>query len=1121
MNRIIRRLFFASLTLLYLPVSAQNQDVSVKPDAKGRKVDISIGGAPFTTYLFPDTLEKPILYPIHAANGAVITRGFPIDPQPGEPTDHPHQVGMWFTYENVNDLDFWNNSYAIPADKKSDYGWIRQQKILRTESGKIGILKVATNWENQKKKTLLKEVTTFRFSGNKHQRIIDRTTQLTAVVPVTFKDVKDGLLGLRVAKGLQMPNGNYLTSEGKTGDSAWGTRARWCMLYGELEGQMTSITIFDNPDNPGYPTYWHARGYGLFAANPLGEKVFSNGKQTMNLHLKPGQAVTFRYRVIINTGKIPSTDELNKEADDFAGKPLTLWYNKPADGWTEALPIGNGRLAAMVFGGVSEDRLQLNEGTIWAGEPGNNVPHEEVFDSIQKIRRLLFEGKNLEAQRLSNRTFPREAPPDNNYGMPYQTAGSLYIQFPNQKKVSNYKRDLDIRNAVAHVSYQSNGVNYKREYIASIPDQVIMVRLTADQPGSISFDLNLNTPFQKYQVETKQGRLILSGVTGSRDNKKGKVHYQVQVYPKIEGGAIRATDSSLKIRKANKATVYLSIATNFINYKDLSGNASEKASGFLEKALNKDYILAKEDQITCYRKYFDRVSLDLGTTEAAKKPTDIRIAHFKKEKDPALPALFFQFGRYLLITSSYPGSQPANLQGKWNAQLNPPWDSKYTVNINTEMNYWPAEVTGLSEMHQPLFDMLKDLSVTGRESASKMYHARGWNMHHNTDLWRITGLVDGGYYGIWPMGGAWLTQQIWQHYLFTGDTAFLRDYYPVLKGAAAFYVDVLQVEPEHHWLVVSPSMSPEHSYMHKDGVSVDITYGTTMDNQLVFDVFSHTIAAAKILERDQSFSDTLQQKRDSLPPMQIGQYGQLQEWIKDWDNPNDHHRHVSHLYGLFPGNQISPFRNPKLFEAARTSLIQRGDVSTGWSMAWKINLWARLLDGNHALKLLKDQLRLPEEGQSGGGTYPNLFDAHPPFQIDGNFGGTAGIANMLLQSDGGSLFILPALPDEWGSGEVKGLRTVGGFIVDIAWKERKLTRLTIHSTIGGNCRIRTYDPVQMEGKFSLDTTLLPNPFFKIPDVKAPLVSPRANLKGLQLDKTYVYSFETNPGETYHIKLKKK
>jgi alpha-L-fucosidase 2 len=794
---------------------------------------------------------------------------------------------------------------------------------------------------------------------------------------------------------------------------------------------------------------------------------------------------------------------------------LNLWYDKPAAGWNEALPIGNGRLAAMVFGGVNQGQIQLNEGTIWAGEPGNNVPKKPVYGALQQMRKLLFTGKYLQAQLLSNQTFPRYAAKDNNYGMPYQTAGNLFIDFQNPGKITRYRRELDISRAIATVSYRVNGVNYKREVFASIPDNVIIVRLTADKPASISCNLKLKCPFKKYLVQTNKGKLSLSAVTGSVDNKTGKVRYQVEVFPKTEGGVLTATDSTLEIAKADTATLYISIATNFVSYKDISGDPGKKASQYLKKALKKSYAEAKRAQINAYRKYFDRVSLDLGRTRAAKKPTDVRVAEYGSERDPGLAALYFQFGRYLLISSSFPGSQPANLQGKWNAEVHPPWDSKYTVNINTEMNYWPAEIAALPEMHEPLFEMLKDLSQTGKESASHMYHARGWNLHHNTDLWRITGIVDGGYYGIWPMGGAWLSQQLWQHYVYTGDTGFLKQYYPVLKGAAMFYVDVLQVEPSHHWLVVSPSMSPEHSHMKKDGVSIDITYGTTMDNQLVFDLFSHTIAAAKILGRDAKFADTLRMKKDSLPPMQIGQYGQLQEWIKDWDKPHDHHRHESHLYGLFPSNQISAFRTPELFKAARNSLIQRGDESTEWSMAWKINLWDRLLDGDHAMRLLKDILTPPQKNKSG--TYPNLFAAYPPFQIDGNFGATAGIAHMLLQSDEGRLFVLPALPGTWKRGEVKGLRGRGGFIVDMVWEGGKLSKLVVHSTLGGACRIRTYSKVKAAGDFSLDTASLANAFFSVPEIKKPLISPKAHLSGVKVKKTYLYSFTTEPGKSYVLK----
>lgn len=796
---------------------------------------------------------------------------------------------------------------------------------------------------------------------------------------------------------------------------------------------------------------------------------------------------------------------------------LTLWYQQPAYNWNEALPIGNGRLAAMVFGGADHDRIQLNEETIWAGEPGNNVP-DHVYDTIKKIRKLLFEGENLLAQKLSNTSFPREAPPNSNYGMPYQTAGNLNIAFNDQNDISDYQRNLDIGKAIASVSYQSKGIHYKREYFASIPDQVIVIRLTADQPESITCDLSLNTPFKDYDLDTRDGKLVLSGKTGSKNNKEGKVRYEVQVFPKVEGGKVTADDDKLKIDEADAVTIYVSIATNVFNYKDISGNETKKASGFLSKAVKKEFETAKQQHTDRYKEYFDRVSLHLGTVDSLKRiPTAVRVENYSNQHDPGLAALYFQFGRYLLISGSFPGSQATNLQGKWNESLYPPWDSKYTVNINTEMNYWPAEITALPEMHQPLFDMLKDLSETGKESASKMYRARGWNLHHNTDLWRISGVVDGGFFGMWPMGGAWLSQHIWEHYLYTGDKQFLKEYYPVLKGAAMFFVDALQQEPDHNWLVVSPSMSPENSYAYEEGTPIDIAYGTTMDNQLVYDLFSATMQAAHILGVDNRFADTLSIKKAALPPMHIGQYGQLQEWLKDLDRPDDHHRHVSHLYGLFPSNQISPYRTPQLFEAAKKTLLMRGDVSTGWSMAWKINLWAQLLDGNHAMKLLKDQIKPPGEGESGG-SYPNLFDAHPPFQIDGNFGVTSGIARMLLQSNDGSLFILPALPDAWLSGEVKGLRARGGFIVDIQWEKGKVTRLVVHSTQGGNCRIRTYNPMKLTDKSHLSPAKgeNSNPFYATPEIKQAIVSPKAQLEESLLKPTHIYDFTTKKNTTYTL-----
>ena len=789
---------------------------------------------------------------------------------------------------------------------------------------------------------------------------------------------------------------------------------------------------------------------------------------------------------------------------------LRLWYAQPATNWNEALPIGNGRLAAMVFGNPTQEKIQLNEETVWAGEPGNNIPNTNFNASLPEIRKLLFDGKYQAAQDLAMKMVPREAEPTNNYGMPYQTVGNLLIDFPGHQSATAYRRELDIARAITTSKYMVGNVIYTRETIASLTDQVIAVHITASKKKSISCQVRINSPQKNQQIRVNRDVLTMTGTSGDHDNKKGKIRFTTLVKPVLVKGELTITDSTLVITNATELTLFISIGTNFRNYNDINLDENVVASNYLNAASEKSWHDLKRSHTDRYRKFFDRVTLELGTSQASSLPTDMRLRQFSTGNDPQLVSLYFQFGRYLLISSSQPGNQPATLQGKWNDMLTPPWDSKYTININTEMNYWPAEPTALPEMHQPLFEMLKELEVTGRESATQLYKARGWNVHHNTDIWRIAGPVDGAFYGLWPMGGAWLSQHLWQHYLYTGDKKFLGEVYPVLKGAALFYNDVLQKVPKKDWLVVSPSMSPENE--HHKGISV--AAGATMDNQLVFDVFTNFLNASDRLGQDKELRDTIRTKLEKLPPMMVGQHGQLQEWMDDWDRPDDKHRHISHLYGLFPSNQISPYKSPQLFAAARTSLVFRGDQSTGWSMGWKVNWWARLLDGNRAYKLIKDQLT-PALETGAGGTYPNLLDAHPPFQIDGNFGCTSGIAEMLIQSHDGALHLLPALPDEWRSGKVKGLRTRGGFSVDMEWDGGRIKNMVVHSIIGGTLRLRSYDELS-DSRLIAAEGPNPNVLFEPAAIREPIVSPKAQVTLPELKKVYEYDLKTTPGNSYII-----
>lgn len=796
------------------------------------------------------------------------------------------------------------------------------------------------------------------------------------------------------------------------------------------------------------------------------------------------------------------------------GSNLTLWYEQPAERWVEALPIGNGRIGAMVYGDPAHDELQLNEETVWAGSPHNNT-NPLAKEALPRIRQLIFEGKNKEAQELCGQTICSTT----GQGMPYQTVGSLHLDFEGVDEYTDYYRELDLNRAVTTTRFTSGGVTYTREAFTSFADQLLIVRLSASAKKSISFSAHYSTPFKKdvETLATSPQQMQLSGRANDHETIEGLVHFTSITRIEAEGGNQRQNeDGSLTVSGADAVTLYVSIGTNFKNYQDVSGDAQQAAEGYLD-AFNKNYKKALQAHTAAYRKYFSRVTIDLGDSEQSLKPTDQRVREFAEHFDPQMAALYFQFGRYLLICSSQPGGQAANLQGIWNYQLRAPWDGKYTTDINVEMNYWPAEVTALPEMHEPFLQLVKECAIQGRQSAA-MYGCRGWTLHHNTDIWRSTGAVDGAGYAIWPTCNAWFCQHLWDRYLFSGDRDYLAEVYPIMRGACEFYLDFLVHEPKNNWLVVAPSYSPENRPVVNGKRDFVVVAGTTMDNQMVSDLFRNTLAAGAVMNEEATFMDSLQTVASQLAPMQVGRWGQLQEWMEDWDNPKDHHRHTSHLWGLYPGRQISAYRSPELFAAAKKTLEGRGDHSTGWSMGWKVCFWARLLDGNHAYKLITEQMNptTEEKGQNGG-TYPNLFDAHPPFQIDGNFGCAAGIAEMMVQSHDGAVHLLPAIPDVWAQGRVCGLRCRGGFTLDeMTWSEGRLQQARLTSTIGGVLRIRSAVPLSLKGK-----TLTPaeaaecaNPLLQTQNIREPLVNPDAPLTIVPQPVTYVYDIETEPGKTY-------
>ncbi|GAA1550555.1 glycoside hydrolase family 95 protein [Kribbella sancticallisti] len=733
--------------------------------------------------------------------------------------------------------------------------------------------------------------------------------------------------------------------------------------------------------------------------------------------------------------------------------PLKLWYNQPGTEWLQALAIGNGRLGAMVYGGTATERLQLNEDSVWAGGP-HQYDDPAGREVLPEIRRLIAEEKYLDAQNLADEHFmgrPTEQ-------MQYQPVGDLELTFPgiSATGVSAYRRELDLTTATTSVSYVADGVRYTRETFVSHPAQLLVMRLTADRPGSISFDATFTTPQQAIVARFDDTTLALNGISGEAEGLAGSVKFSALLRAVTEGGTTTVANSKLTVAGADAVTLLLSIGTSYRDYRDVSDDQVAKATAPLTAAGRPGYGLLRSAHVQDYRRLFGRLDIDLGSSAAIGLPTNERIIAFRNGGDPQLAALYYQFGRYLLISSSRSPGQPANLQGIWSYKMLPEWQSKFTLNINCEMNYWPAGPANLAECWDPLFQMIGELAESGARTAELMYDAPGWVAHHNTDGWRGTAPVDFAYYGVWPTGGAWLSLLFWERFEYTGDVEMLRRYYPVLRGSVEFFLDQLQTDAATGYLVTSPSHSPELKHHDYDNVGVSICAGPTMDSEILHDLFKVFGQAAGLLGEDPAMAQRAAAAKAKLPPIQIGFLGQIQEWLIDWEEAaTETSRHVSHLWAVFPSDQITPRRTPELADAARKSLELRGPaVTAGWSLAWKLNLRARLLEPANAYKHLT-QLIAP------GRTAPNMFDLHPPFQIDGNFGGVSGITEMILQSHSGEVALLPCLPSAFPSGRVRGLRARGGFEIELTWSGGTLSGAKIRSLLGSKLRLRTSGPVEV------------------------------------------------------------